>query len=326
MSVKDIRVINNMVEGYTGGDGDTMIRVGTRGTSTASQNGPSNGVIISGNILKANGSTLRGIYVDNDYQTARVPMKNLTITNNQLLGDADNHFREGIGLHGMAGGIEQAIIENNIIHVGSQTGATIGGAIGINGSSANGEVRGVTIASNRMQNLSALDTRGSTEIGLYLVSNIDNIIFPSPNSLDNFYYAVRTGSGLGTTKWITHQSVINTDAAGQDFYLNSRSSESMAVQFAQTFAANDLTPAVWNGNVFLTAADHSADRTLTQLDAGFEGQVVQIIEMSSTGSTTHIADGGNFKLAGDWDPGQYDSITLVATPQGTWIEIGRSDV
>ena len=83
--------------------------------------------------------------------------------------------------------------------------------------------------------------------------------------------------------------------------------------------ANDATPSVLGGHVFLTGGT----TTITDFDDGYEGQVITIIaEHSIT-----ITDGTNIFLDGsaNWAMTATDTLTLICKADNLWYEIGRGD-
>ena len=90
-----------------------------------------------------------------------------------------------------------------------------------------------------------------------------------------------------------------------------------------TFTANDTTPRVDGGNIFITGAN-TGSTAITQLENGAAGQIV-ILTCNSSGTTPTIADGGNFVLSAAWEPGVTDTLTLFTTNGTTWREIARTN-
>lgn len=89
-----------------------------------------------------------------------------------------------------------------------------------------------------------------------------------------------------------------------------------------TIAADDVTPDVSSGSVFVTSANTGAT-AITQFDNGKTGQIITVVGGSDTNSST-LADAGNFKLSGAMTLSVTDSITLYY--DGTyWIEISRTN-
>jgi len=83
--------------------------------------------------------------------------------------------------------------------------------------------------------------------------------------------------------------------------------------------ANDATPSVKNGNIFLTGGT----TTITDFDDGHTKQIITIIaEHSLT-----ITDGTNIFLSGsaNWSMTATDTLTLICKADNLWYEIGRGD-
>lgn len=95
------------------------------------------------------------------------------------------------------------------------------------------------------------------------------------------------------------------------------------VMTASTIAADDATPSISSGNVFITSANTGAT-AITDLDDVTVGQLVIIIGGSATNSST-IADGSNFKLNGTTFTASVDeSILLWVKADNYYVEICRS--
>lgn len=91
----------------------------------------------------------------------------------------------------------------------------------------------------------------------------------------------------------------------------------------QTIAADDTTPDVLGGSLFITSANTGAT-AITDLDNPIAGQIVCIVGGSATNSST-IADSGNFNLAVAYTAGVDDFICLYVQADNDYIELYRSD-
>jgi len=91
----------------------------------------------------------------------------------------------------------------------------------------------------------------------------------------------------------------------------------------QAIVADDTTPDVRSGSIFITSANTGAT-AITDLDNPTVGETITIIGGSDTNPST-IADSGNFKLSGDMTLGLDDSITLFVKEDNYYIELSRSD-
>ena len=87
-----------------------------------------------------------------------------------------------------------------------------------------------------------------------------------------------------------------------------------------TFAANDTTPAVSAGNVFVVPGTWTAGNNITALDGGVGGQSVVII---GGDSDCVVVDGAALTLAGNWTAAADASLRVVYTG-AAWIETSRS--
>jgi len=91
----------------------------------------------------------------------------------------------------------------------------------------------------------------------------------------------------------------------------------------QTIAADDTTPDVSGGTVFVTSANTGAT-AITDLDNVEVGQVVIIIGGSDTNSST-IADSGNFNLSAAFTASQDDVLGLYVQADNDYVELFRSN-
>ena len=89
-----------------------------------------------------------------------------------------------------------------------------------------------------------------------------------------------------------------------------------------TIAADDLTPSVNGGNVFVTSANTGAT-AISDLDDPTVGQVVTICGGSDTNSST-IADSGNFALNSAFTASLDACIDLWVQADNDYIELGRT--
>ena len=85
-----------------------------------------------------------------------------------------------------------------------------------------------------------------------------------------------------------------------------------------TYSANDTTPSV-NGVGYLHIVNASPC-TITDLDGGFEGQIVVLsfADVNTTLSTSSML------LNGPFTGSAYDTIMLIKSAYGSWTEISRS--
>ncbi len=83
--------------------------------------------------------------------------------------------------------------------------------------------------------------------------------------------------------------------------------------------ANDATPSVLDGNLFLTGGT----TTIRNFGDGVEAKIITIIAEH----TLTITDGTNIFLSGstNWTMNATDTLTLIQKADGKWYEISRSD-
>jgi hypothetical protein len=87
----------------------------------------------------------------------------------------------------------------------------------------------------------------------------------------------------------------------------------------RVFFNTGATPSV-AGGVTLLVLNYTSPEVVTNLQDGIQGQIVTIIH---GGTNVDINDGGNFVLAGNWNPDDSDTLTLVKSA-GSWVELARS--
>lgn len=90
-----------------------------------------------------------------------------------------------------------------------------------------------------------------------------------------------------------------------------------------TISADDVTPDVSSGNVFITSANTGAT-AITDLDNPTAGQFVTLVGGSATNSST-IADSGNFNLTASWTAGLDDVLVLFVQADNDYIEVFRAN-
>lgn len=111
-------------------------------------------------------------------------------------------------------------------------------------------------------------------------------------------------------------TTLNVGAALCDFKVAGR----IRATTVTTFSANDTTPSVAAGNVFVVPGTWTAGNNITAFDDGGAGQVITII---GGDSDCVVVDGANLKIAGNWTAATDATLTLVFN--GTnWYEIARS--
>lgn len=112
---------------------------------------------------------------------------------------------------------------------------------------------------------------------------------------------------------------LDSCADGQVLRTNG-SAYSCADNGKRVFFGSGATPSV-AGGVTLLVLNYASPTVVTNLEDGHQGQVVTIIH---GGTNVDINESGNFSLAGNWNPGDLDTLTLVRSA-GSWVEVARSD-
>ena len=90
----------------------------------------------------------------------------------------------------------------------------------------------------------------------------------------------------------------------------------------KTIAADDTTPDVSVGDVFITSANTGAT-AITDLDNPRVGSIIHLLGGSSTNAST-IADSGNFKLSAAITLNADTVITLFVRADNDYVELSRS--
>jgi hypothetical protein len=98
-----------------------------------------------------------------------------------------------------------------------------------------------------------------------------------------------------------------------------------AINNQNVFTADDATPDVANGTIFMTSGDNSGALTITNLDNAVVGVSYTIMGGDGANATT-ISDGGNFSLDGaaDWTGDIGSTITLYCRAASDFVELSRS--
>jgi len=89
-----------------------------------------------------------------------------------------------------------------------------------------------------------------------------------------------------------------------------------------TIPADDTTPDVSGGNIFVTSANTGATE-ITDLDNPVVGQLVLLVGGSDTNSST-IADSSPFALSAAWTASADDTLLLYVRADNDYVEITRS--
>lgn len=179
----------------------TFIRVLTRGINSTDKQEPCKDIAIYLN--EATGpSGVTGkrhfIYTTNDYWATNNPAENISIYNNKCYSpDATNYWEDGVIYHGIDGGINNTLTEDNYCEVLSSTGAVVSGAIGYVANSVTGLVDNIKEGGNHLVEMGI--ATASYHLGIGYGAYCDNVIQTKPNTIENFYYGVRTFTSAGAT-------------------------------------------------------------------------------------------------------------------------------
>ncbi len=280
----------------------SAVRVETRGTSTASQNGPCHNVRIWGYDITAptNTEDHRGIYCGNQWQTARNPATDIYIGPGVIRStDTNDYFSEGIIFHGFSGGFEGVTIFHPTVINYGQASPVVGGAIGFVGSNAGGAVTDVYIYGGRLTGLGT--PSGSQEVGISIGAYTDRVYQMAPARIDNYFYGVRTLTNSGPTLEALDAQSFDTNTTDTLFGVG-------LSRYGQELTGS----ATWNpGNIadgdeqtqtvtvtgaalgdFVTAVSFSLDVSDLQLtaDVTVANQVTCVLS-NSTGGNIDLAEG-----------------------------------
>lgn len=204
LSIDNVKITNNVIKEWDFGtwsisDDISAIRVDTRGISTVSENGPSNNITIARNTMENPGTVEdhRAIYIGNQWQTARNPMRNIRIFDNEITSASTSlYFSEGIICHGFSGGMEDVYIYDNKVTVYGQTSPVVGGAIGFVATNSGGAVDRIYLGRNAIVGLGT--PSGSQEVGFSIGAYATKVYNTDKNYIDNFFYGVRTLTNSGS--------------------------------------------------------------------------------------------------------------------------------
>ena len=288
--------------------------------------------VISGNVVTNYGD--RGITVRNDPANNTRAGTHVVITNN-VVETGTQGMRIGWGT-ATTSGPANILIANNLIS--DATGASI----------VLQDASGVTLSGNMLtdsgaQGMNIIDSdnisitggfvkgSGATSDGIVL-DGTDNVVMTGvliantgrygievSNSSDNVnvsYNVFEDDQGTPTMDSGVHVTS-GTNIYQQGNTVNGNTGVAISGVIIPTLA-NDATPSVKNGSVFLTGGT----TTVTDFDDGFTGQ--QIIILSEHSIT--ITDGTNIFLNGsaNFVMASSDSLTLLQKADGKWYEVSRS--
>lgn len=196
----------------------------------------------------------------------------------------------------------RAIITNNTVHNADESGIYL--------EDADFSIVSLNISYNNEQS-------GVARAGIELHSS-DNCLITTNQLFDN-QGAPTQSYGVKTTNVSTNNTirnnVFNGNVLGTALLVGSNKTDDTIGVISLPAGA---TPSVGGGSRFKT----SGTTTITNLDDGYEGQIVTIIGQHST---TQLTDGGNLGLAGNMVLDVGDTIQLVSLDGTQWYELGRSN-
>jgi hypothetical protein len=199
VSIEDNTIENVEVGAVSLSPSLTGVRVDTRGTAAGVENGPCRNIHVLRNKIQAgetSGNEFIGIYVSNQWQTARVFAEEIHIRDNVIESiDTTNYWESGILVHGFEGGVERVWIEDNTCVTYMQASPIVNGAIGLVATNAQGEVNAVHIGGNDVRDLG--NASSSYQLGIGIGAYVDEIHNSDKNTVDNYFYGVRTFTNAG---------------------------------------------------------------------------------------------------------------------------------
>lgn len=162
-------------------------------------------------------------------------------------------------------------------------------------------------------------------------TGIDKYIVADEASLIQFtsgeirFYNTDAGAADGTITWVRSGDIKKdgTWQLGSDASNVTVSSNGVVSFTSTTIAADDVTPDVSTGTIYVTSANTGAT-AITDLDNPVVGLIVRIIGGSDSNSST-IGDSGNFNLSASWTAALDDVLILYVQADNDYIEIGRVD-
>jgi len=134
-------------------------------------------------------------------------------------------------------------------------------------------------------------------------------VFRNTTTTGGRFFIVYKGDGSATRAFDVNGGTLTTKFWGP------------SVDTVTTFAANDTTPSVAAGNLFVVPGTWTAGNNITMFDDGQTGQTIRIL---GGNSDCVVVDGGNLRLAGNWTAAAGATLTLTMFKSGVWYEVGRT--
>lgn len=117
-----------------------------------------------------------------------------------------------------------------------------------------------------------------------------------------------------------NNSVIGGSTPAAGTFTNLTSNTVLRSSTVTTFTANDTSPTVAAGNVFVVPGTWTTSNDITAFDDGAAGQRITII---GGDTDCNVVDGANLKLSANWNADPDDTLVLISN--GTnWYEESRS--
>ncbi len=294
-------------------------------------------VLIEGNIC--NGNTLNGIEVKLDAGSSlavqRASIKDNTCTSNGSHGvRLDDVLRSEVIDNMISDNGDFGItIDNNCQEIkvaSNQCYRNTSSGIRVKGDVTVGITQDVDISNNK-----CIDNGNGVADGIELGDYIDNIVVRNNDCYQNISSRQQWGINITGTVSITNIHILDNycpgdKATGGSISRGAWSGNNVHMQGnvthssgLESFPANDATPNVRGGRLYLTA--NSVATTITGLDQGmYEMGPFSILVGDANTTFQHGTGVGNIRLAGaiDWAAPEDSTLTLICR-NGRFIEVGR---
>lgn len=323
LSCENVRCYENKIHDWSIGSwstsgGASAIRVDTRGTAVGAENGPCRNIHIQRNRAEApsGGASNQGVYVSNQFQSARNPTSGVWVQDNDLISlDAARAFTAGVIFHGFEGGIEDVYVDGNRVVTLTGGASPVSGAIGFVATNAQGKIDRVFIGKNDVSDIGT--PSGSTQIGYAIGANTDNVLLTAPSIVRNFYVGLRSFAGSGP----------NLYRLSDFLAINCTLKTIFATEEIDLFG-NPLVPSIASSSALVIPPFEGPRKTITVTGTttinscaaqNHKGQEVTLV----FGGTILVNDTNQLKLAGALNA--TNTSTLTITSDGTnWFEVSRS--